>query len=538
LRDTVIKALYRLGQTEPDLLFSHAIKQLDTNDPSIPEGLLAAAYGVAMASQEPDAPAREALIKFAAELQAHLLGPDADKPTWHWLIREYAYRTTQLAAWISGGAFEAPTDAAQPPLPAPAGPAQFFRPGSGRWRSVDHAFHMDFANYTIGHLVEHRANYDDQHPRFQRITGEIRARVAELGWTVARFEEIDRSIAEGSYGRMNDPEKVERYGKKYSWAGFYEAAGRLSDRGELRDREPSSAGWRISDMPIDPSFPETIPMPPPDVAEWVPKGGSDEKWARKHAIELPDSLLRTETSDGQGWIAVDGYLRRAPEDSQRKVFCFIRGLLALEGWPSVETYLRRRKIEPELVPENAAEYYCFAGEAPWSPTFDSWATNSDGSNAAERRRIGWRYEDGPEIELLGVDFNWESYHSVLNDANVGTLPSKSFCRSASLVKVAGLPEFVDAEGKAAARSVALDENGWRGNVLWVREDLLAAYCKEQGGDWGWILWGAREVHPPEPAALSEPPAWMIEVRQKGFDRFNRVTSLEQLRANEDGDHRP
>ncbi|HJZ37699.1 MAG TPA: hypothetical protein VJ204_15625 [Solirubrobacterales bacterium] len=77
----------------------------------------------------------------------------------------------------------------------------------------------------------------------------------------------------------------------------------------------------------------------------------------------------------------------------------------------------------ELVPGNAAEYYRFAGESPWSATFDSWATAADGTTSAEVRPLGWRNEGGPAIELLAVDFNWEGYHSVLNDAEIGSLPS-------------------------------------------------------------------------------------------------------------------
>ena len=56
-------------------------------------------------------------------------------------------------------------------LPAPSGRAPYFRPGSANWRSVEGAFGMDFANYTIGRLVEDRGNYDDEHPRFRRISG-------------------------------------------------------------------------------------------------------------------------------------------------------------------------------------------------------------------------------------------------------------------------------------------------------------------------------------------------------------------------------
>jgi hypothetical protein len=264
LRDAAIKALYRLGRRHPELLFARALDRLGDEDTAIPAGLLAASYGVAMASQEPGAPARDAVITFAGELQTRLVGAEASEPTWHWLIREYAYRTTQLAAWISGSGFEAAGAAAQPPLPAPPGRTPHFKPGTGNWRSVEAAFGMDFANYTIGRLVEGRSNYDEEHPRFVRISGEIRARVAALGWTEERFREVDRAIATGSYSRMNDPNKVERYGKKYSWAAFYEAAGRISDRGELQGEGPGFAGWRISDVGLDPSFrdhPDGAPRP-------------------------------------------------------------------------------------------------------------------------------------------------------------------------------------------------------------------------------------------------------------------------------------
>jgi hypothetical protein len=528
LRDAAIKALYRLGRCHPELLFARTLDRLGARDQAISAGLMAAAYGVAMASQEPGAPARESVIGFAGKLQARLIDPAASEPTWHWLIREYAYRTTQLAAWISGGEFEAPGAPGQPPLPAPASRARSFRPKSKNWRSVERAFGMDFGNYTIGRLVEGRSNYDEKHPRFVRVSGEIRARVADLGWSEERFAEIDRAIATETYDRSNNPDKVERYGKKYSWAAFYEAAGRISDKGELQGSEPGFAGWRISDVGLDPSFPETIPMAPPELPEWVLDGGSDEQWARSGVVELPDGLLRVEDSDGKPWVVVDGYVGREPHGSPRKVLCFIRGLLALEGWASIDAYLVDHPVEPELVPGNAAEYYCFAGEAPWSATFDSWATAADGTTAPEERRLGWRYEDGPLIELLAVDFNWESYHSILNDAEIGSLPSKAFAFFSALVKLPDRPEFVDRDGSPAARASTIREDGWSGHLLWVREDLLEAYCRERGGEWGWIVWGEREVRLPEPASFADVPDWMREVKQQDLDRFSRVASLAEL----------
>jgi hypothetical protein len=528
LRDSAIRALYRLGRNDPALLFTRTVDFLGSNDPAVAEGLMAAAYGVAMAAQEPGSPALPAVLAFAGELKSRLLDDSASGPIWHWLIREYAYRTVQLAGWLSEGELEAPSQAAQPPLPAPDGEVDAFEPGEAEWEAVEGAFHMDFANYTIGRLVEDRGNYDFDHPDFQRVSGEIRARVAELGWSEERFGAIDREIAQRTVSRMNDPEKVERYGKKYSWTGFYEAAGRLSDAGLLRTDSPTHEDWRISDMPIDPSFPRTAEMSAADLPEWIPEDGEDEQWAREGEIEIPDQLLRFHAEDGKAWVAVDGYLRQQPLQGPRKVFCFIRGLLAREGWSSVQAYLRDHPIEAELVPNNPGEYYCFAGEAPWSATFDSWATAADGTFSPQTRRLDWHREDGPTIEQLAVDFNWESYHSLLNHAGIGSLPSKAFASFAGLRKLPDTAEFVDPDGQLAARSLALDTPGREGHVLYVREDLLEAYCEEGGGDWGWIVWGEREIFPADRDA--EPPAWLAEVRRQGLDRFHRVSSLAELRG--------
>ena len=256
LYDEAVHALYRLGRRDPERLFARTLTMLDTNDRAVAAGLMAAAYGVAMATQNPSSSAIETVIDFATELSKHLLGEEATEPTSHWLIREYAYRTSQLAAWLSGGGYAAPTDAAQPPLPAPLSEVAIFKPGDTGWETVAGALRTDFSNYTIGQLVKDRVNYQDDHPRFRRITGEIRARVAQFGWTEERFGMIDRTISESSLPRSHDPAKTERYGKKYSWAGFYEAAGRVSDRRELQLESHFHEGWRLSDLPIDPSFPK------------------------------------------------------------------------------------------------------------------------------------------------------------------------------------------------------------------------------------------------------------------------------------------
>jgi len=527
LRDEVTYALYHFGRRMPDRLFARALHMLGTNDAFIAEGLLAASYGAAMAALDPASDTSGAVVELAGDLDRLLLRQGAEQPSFHWLIREYAYRIAQLAAWLSGGAFAAPTSAPQPPLPQPAIGVGRFTPDSAGWESTEGAFAMDFSNYTIGLLIPDRGNYEDDHPRFLEVTGEIRWRVSDLGWSAERFEQVDREIAERNFTRDNDPRKVERYGKKYSWIGFYEAAGRLADGGELSVDDAEN--WRLSEMPIDPSFPE--PAPPFAPPAWdLERYGSDEAWVRRGVVDIPDELLRPVALDGADgpWIAIDGFLRHQPDDSIRKVFCFIRGLIALEGWQSVESYLADHVVDNDLVPRNDTDYYSFAGEVPWSPTFHGTRTKADGSFEPSIANLGGWSHSGPKIELLAVDAGWESYHSDLNRPGYRAVPTKAFARFAELSPLPGGCELVDGSGFPAAKIFSLDFQNWGGHLLYVRQDVLERYCRDRQGEWGWVAWGERQLMPDGHRDYPRTSEWMGDIRRSGADRFHRIASLSEV----------
>jgi hypothetical protein len=524
LRDEAIQGLYLLGRRHPGALFSRTLSMLQLNDPWVGEGLLAAAYGVAMAAQDPAYDNQAEVESFATSLAGRLLDRDATEPTWHWLIREYAYRLNQLAAWFSEGSFEAPSDAVQPPLPGPDSAVRRFEPDGEDWKGVELAIGMDFSNYTIGSLIDGRENYDQHEPRFLALTGEIRARVAELGWSAERFKEIDRQISSASIGRDNDPNKVERYGKKYSWIAFFEAAGRLSDAGELGSAVQGN--YRLADVPIDPSFPTDAAPLPLLLTPWVVERGSDEEWVCNMPVEIPNDLLRNKRFGGrQAWVAIDGHLRHAPAGSNRKASCSIRGILSLEGWGEIERFVAEHGVTGDNVGRNPSDHYCFAGESPWAPTFDHSGTAPDGVVAPHRLRLG--REDGPEIEILAVDFDWERHHSALNAARIDSLPAKHVALKVGLRKLADRPELVDVDGRLAAIGASICQEDWHGYLLYLREDLLRSYCAEQGGDWGWIASGERTVFSAD-WSPGDVPAWLRRAKATDQDRFSRVAQLDRL----------
>src|ERR1019366_9276314 len=70
-----------------------------------------------------------------------------------------------------------------------------------------------------------------------------------------------------------------------------------------------------------------------------------------------------------------------------------------------------------------SDHYCFAGEIPWSSGF---ARTFDGDPPLYERTV--RTNDGSEIEveILVHCYEWERYHSPLNQAGGAIVPSRSF----------------------------------------------------------------------------------------------------------------
>jgi hypothetical protein len=48
--------------------------------------------------------------------------------------------------------------------------------------------HMDFANYTVGGLVRARQLYDNDHPEYRKVMGQLRWRMYDLGDLGYRFD--------------------------------------------------------------------------------------------------------------------------------------------------------------------------------------------------------------------------------------------------------------------------------------------------------------------------------------------------------------
>lgn len=518
VRDGATRALYWFGRGDPAALFRLVLVSLDINDAYVPERMLAAAYGVVMAHQHPDAEFEADLTVFLQGLRDAFCSPHATSPTDHQLQRTYVEGMAILAARFHPSALPAGlltqdrvrfrSSAVVSPIPD----------GNRRAKEIDRVLQMDFENYTVGRLFDDRRNYDNDHPGHRAAIAHIRGTAWALGWRQAGLGVVDEELGryEPRAGREN---RVERYGKKYSWIGFNTYAGMLDDRGELDER-------RLTDVHLDPSFPEIAPAAPVRVPIWArPTPVDDKQWVRKGIVTVPDTLLYSTELDGHvgPWVLVDGYLDSRAGAVGRNVFGRISALLVDgDDGPAVVAALNERASPGGYwLPEPPSDYYVFAGEIPWHPEFASG--RGDDPTRLYLGHVRMDAVPDLEVEILSHAYAWESYHSPLNDTGGAHVPSRWFSEAFDL---RGLPQAFDQVLPDMSRAALVFEgpDGFEGRLLYLREDLLDAYAGSR--TLIWLAWGERSLRPyPQP-----PPAWLDEARRDDADVWRRVVEGSDLSA--------
>ena len=502
LRDLATAAVYWFGRGEPKVLFDITFESLSLNDTYIPERMLASCYGVAMAywADPSVATFHQAIPHFARGLYERMFAPDAQHSTAHALMQDYALGIIELALRVDSRTLnEEQIERTRRPLKQVESPfAEANSVTDLEFEDVDRAFRMDFENYTLGRLVEGRANYDYNHKGYSDIRRQVRWRVGNLGFSNEQFAEVDRFIDNASWHSRGDKAKVERYGKKYSWIAFFEMYGvRLS-----QDLLPDWAERdRPSDSDIDPSF----PTPPRD---WVPeldnplnRGPEDVvDWVSTGPTPDYESILKLEEIDGEPgpWLLLDGFIEQGREGDDRLIFTFLRCLLAepSELQQIFTEYDRRPYPGNMAIPDPITDTNTFAGEIPWSTRFAYLLRDENG--AAERQIVrafetyGPNPREGVPIELPVVNFVWEgAFDSSVNQAGSAMVPSPALCERLGLINHAQQFDLYDSEGAIASICLIRKQDKISSQLLYMREDLSSRYAAETGQTIAWLVWGER-----------------------------------------------
>ena len=545
LRDLATRALYWYGVRFPKKLYDMTIKSLEVNDPYVPDRMLAASYGVAMALQRLEGNEsflHEILPYYARKIYDLIFSETAPYSTTHALMRDYAMHTIEICLLHKEFLTSEEIERTRPP---------FKGMGITDWGTIEESdkenykngsppVHMDFLNYTIGRLTPLRKNYDFDDANHKMVVGNLFWRIYDLGYSHELFSEADRVIAKSApLTRSDRPNKIDRYGKKYSWIAFFEIAGRLLDEGIIE----YDVDGRLSSCDIDPSFPGApdeinivtanfLSDGPTELPEWISQGPDPD---------IKPYLMLDDIDDQRGpWIMLNGYLGQENNETKKGMFLFSRGFLVkrnlLDSTPEYRDKLFREGMR---LPDPEGDYYTFAGEIPWCRTFPRTKYSQHlsiptgefetiGTPTDEIASIILKFDDiehriGPSEEdikrgytestvektveldiLIPVrDFSWESYHSVTNPGQGGDMPIREICDN---LKLHIHPQSFDLYDQNLSKaSICIRWGKWptMQKLLFLRKDLFDAYLRETAQELIWIIWGERKYSSRENEGLRE-----------------------------------
>ena len=472
LRDKATRALYWYGRRFPQEFFDLVMKSFKINDPYVPERMLAATYGIAMARQndfEDTSFVTEILPEYAKQLYESMFKPDAPHATTHILARDYARRTIDLALIHHPDLL---TEDEQERITPPFADGGIRKWGecedgdAGPYQSGAAPVQMDFGNYTLGCLVKDRGNYNFEHPEYKRVRANIFWRIYNLGFLLDSFGEIDGRLGAENYrkyGRSANGGKTDRYGKKYSWIAFYELTGFRQDNGLLPDYYEND---RISGADIDPSFPteerkhnlitedflgdREIP-----VEEWI---------AKTNPPDLTPYLKVNNLCKQQGdWVLLQGSLSQEDKKDSRDMFASLQGLIVKpeETEKIIETFMNQESMDRSNMPFCPEDYYTYAGEVPWCDTYPENSCEEIqieiGKASVPERRVKF-LRDGKPIPWEETHKFWDSITNLIEKEDTETL--KERLREQNLDITIETVEIEKPEHQTFEVLVPVRENNW------------------------------------------------------------------------------
>lgn len=418
LRDTATLALYWFGRGNATMLFELAESAVELNDPYIPERMMAASYGVAMAISThclQNSFRTEVLPRYAVHFYNLLFKANAPFRTTHVLVREYVRRLLELAIAHNPALFSiAELSQIKPP---------YSNGGRIEWQKIkgrkqerarrDSPLRMDFENYTLGRLVKGRRNYDYENEAYKKVHAQVLWRISDLGWVHSRFEDIEKDIERNKIGYSrhdNDVNKVDRYGKKYSWIAYFELDGWLQDKG-LKDTY-SEDGGRTWDVDIDPSFPEpSLDYRLVDIDLLGDPAVSLQNWIENGDVpDLRPYFIQEHFKEHPGpWVMLDGYVSQEDDVRGRSVFAFVRSfLVANNEKEELISFLQKQALGGRWLPEKHELHYTFSGEVPWCTTFPNigdvqFEFQSGEHMVKTKKQTQSFFLDGRPVELTYLD---------------------------------------------------------------------------------------------------------------------------------------
>ncbi len=380
LRGTATRALYWYGRRFPERLFDLTLKSLTINDPYIPERLLAASYGVAMAlhaNPSNSAFTNNTLPDYGRNLFEAMFKKGAPHATTHALMRDYAKHTIDIVMLHHPNILDKQEKKRVTPPYRDGGIRKWGESedlNKGEYRDGNAPINIDFLEKDILQTLVPLSQKDElRSQEYKTVHANIYWRLYQLGYSLKIFGEIDKNIARSTWTRTAGNEGgIDRYGEKYARITSYELYGHRQDKGLLKS-EWREDNVRPSNVDIDPSFPDephkiqivTIDFlgdRSTSLREWVECGGQPD-------VE-PYLFLNEIDNETGPWVLLDGHINQDEQETRRGLFVFLRGILVEEHrLQEFLNFFQKQNLGGQWLPEIPTDYYTFAGEAPWCETF-------------------------------------------------------------------------------------------------------------------------------------------------------------------------
>lgn len=376
LRYEATKALYYYGRSYPQCFITLLVYSLDINDVYVPERMLAVSYGLSLNLQSgnfENLTIKNFLIPIARIIYDKLYSENAVLITTHSLIRNYARKTIKLANKLSPGDFSIEE------LNRIERKCNITKQNISHWQTVKECggpLQMDFSNYTLGTLIPDGSSYSNPKLK-QQSRGYIYKRIYELGWDEKLFKNIESTNRHYNNTREdgdNGIDKMDRFGKKYSWIAFYELAGILSDNGLL---DVEYKYWTEVNPDIDPTFPTIEPERNIEFDHLLHNEWNLQTWFNNDIEENFSNLYYRYSlnNDNADYICLYGYFSDKDRDSDKSRFNYIRPFICKsDDINKLSEYLWMKDLSGGRLMDVIKNGNCFVGEMFVWPdsTYSNW----------------------------------------------------------------------------------------------------------------------------------------------------------------------
>lgn len=506
LRRTLAEKLYKLAIDNPSDFIKNILPITDCDDEYVQEGILGALYGACLMTQDFD----DYLTIPAAEAIASMLINHSWINVGHYLVRNYLRLIMRLA---ERKGFCIP-DSVSALLKQHDNTE--VKKEIDSWSLAEHEvwpMYHDFSNYTLGGIIHDGGAYNNP-PLKQRGRWYILEQIKKQGWDATLFDPVDRQIERSNYSPRGDDMdgKVERYGKKYSWIGYYRLAKILEDANML---DTEWYKWRIPEVQYDPTFPffgvnERLITQP--LLEDL-KTMNDEWIKTPFDVRLVKDLLKREM-EGEDYICLWGQYSEKNEEVRRKHLVFIKGIMVDKENTNdfaqcISSSCDNFHIRDccDVLNTFGAEFDCWSECTP-SNEQDVCIRIEEMSIKTKITEENWHeylgeHNIGDEIEERG--YKCKDYHILnpvvkylceLNGQNGDYFYlAKEIKKDLCLKHNPNTNNLLDRDSKEAIKIYQYLPNELDGSFtfFFIREDLIQEWLTAKGKGLVWLLWGEKET---------------------------------------------